>query len=311
MAAATHPDNGTAEPPTTAPATPPDADIAPDARDATAGDSDDDSVLTRLAPPPDATLSYGVDPAQVYDVRQPPAGVTSAGATVLVVHGGFWRAAYDRRHAAAQAHALALRGFAVAVGEYRRAGMPGGGVPGTLADVAALVAAVSGNPQLPGPLVLVGHSAGGHLVAWAANQPWAGGQGDAPAPTGQGYAAELVGVVALAGCVDLGATDRMHLGADAARAFLGDPTSKPEAWQVADPMRSLPPRVPVRLVHGRNDRVVPIEVTDAYLAAARAAGGDVTLDPVEHCGHYGLIDPRRPAFDRAVTAIESLLAAAS
>lgn len=271
----------------------------------------DDGVLTRPAPPPDATLSYGLDPAQVYDVRQQPARVTPAGATVLVVHGGFWRAAYDRSHAAAQAHALALRGFAVAVGEYRRAGMPGGSVPGTLDDVAALVAAVSGNPQLPGPLVLVGHSAGGHLVAWAANQPWAGWQGRDAAPTGQPDAAGLAGVVALAGCVDLGATDRMHLGADAARAFLGDPTSKPEAWQVADPMRSLPPRVPVRLVHGRKDRVVPIEVTDAYLAAARAAGGDVTLDAVEHCGHHDLIDPRRPAFDRAVAAVESLLNAAS
>ena len=53
--------------------------------------------------------------------------------------------------------------------------------------------------DLPKPLVLVGHSAGGHLVTWAAGQPWARERG-------------IAGVVSLAGVVDLGAADRLHLG---------------------------------------------------------------------------------------------------
>lgn len=252
------------------------------------------AVLERLAPPPDRTVPYGSDPAQVYDVREPSeaVGVTALGATVLVVHGGFWRQEYDRTHAGAQAQGFAEAGFHVAVGEYRRTGLPGGGFPGTLDDMSALVAAVRTDPSLPRPLVLVGHSAGGHLVAWAANQPWAEG---------------LAGVVALAGCVDLAATDLLHLGDDAARTFMGGaPTVVPDAWPKADPMASLPPRVPVRLVHGREDAEVPVAVTDAYLSGSRALGGDVTLDLLDNCGHYSLIDPDHPAFAHVVAVCRAL-----
>ena len=58
--------------------------------------------------------------------------------------------------------------------EYRRAGMQGGGWPGTSEDVTAALAAVLADPGLPDRSVLVGHSAGGHLVVWAASQPWGG-----------------------------------------------------------------------------------------------------------------------------------------
>ncbi|HET7398013.1 MAG TPA: alpha/beta hydrolase [Intrasporangium sp.] len=236
------------------------------------------------------TTAYGEDPAQVYDVVLPAAPL---GATVLVVHGGFWRAVTDRAHARPQARALADAGFTVALGEYRRAGMPGGGVPGTLDDVAALVAAVRADAALPDPVILVGHSAGGHLVTWAANQPWADG---------------LAGVVALAGCVDLAAAERMHLGADAARAFLGGaPSEAPQAWAAADPMRGLPPRVPVRLVHGRQDDVVPLAVTDDYVARCVALGADVTLAALDRCDHFGVIDPAHPAFAAVVATCQALL----
>lgn len=252
-------------------------------------DPEERDVLERTAPPPDRTVSYGDDPAHVYDVRVPASPV---GATILVVHGGFWRAAYDRVHAGPQAQALAEAGFHVAVGEYRRAGMPGGGGPGTLDDIRALVTAVRADGSLPRPLVLVGHSAGGHLVAWAANQPWAEG---------------LAGVVALAGCVDLGATDRMHLGDDAALAFLGaSPDEDPDAWSSADPMSSLPPRVPVRLVYGLQDDVVPVSVSDDYVARSQGLGADVILEVINNCGHFSLIDPEHSAFVRVIAVCRSL-----
>jgi acetyl esterase/lipase len=202
------------------------------------------------------------------------------------------------------AAALADAGFHVAVAEYRRGGMPLSAVPAsptsssgsagitTIDDMRDVVAAVRADADLPDPLVLVGHSAGGQLVAWAANQPWAGG---------------LAGVVALAGCIDLGMADRLHLGRDAARDWLGgSPEELPERWTAADPMTGLPPRCRVRLLHGREDREVPVAATDGYVRRCRELGADVTLEVIDNAGHYSLIDPEVPAFDRVVATLRDL-----
>ena len=244
--------------------------------------------------PPAATRAYGADPAQVYDVRLPSAGVAPVHATVLVVHGGFWRAAYDRAHAEPEAQAFADAGYTVAVAEYRRVGMPGGGVPGTLDDVQGVITAVLSDPELPKPLVLVGHSAGGHLVTWAAAQLW----------LTDDHHGDVAGVVSLAGVVDLGAADRMHLGDGAARAFVGADAGG-AAWATADPMTTLP-RVPVRLLWGIEDDVVPANVGDVYVAGARAAGADVTSEVIAGADHFALIDPTSPAFAAVLAAVHSL-----
>ena len=55
--------------------------------------------------------------------------------------------------------------------------------------------------------------------------------------------------------VDLGAADRMHLGSDATRDFVGSGPGT-DAWTSADPMSTLPPKVPVsaRQRRGRRHR---------------------------------------------------------
>lgn len=239
-----------------------------------------------------STRTYGIDPAQVYDVLPPAAGGPAATGTVVVVHGGFWRAEYDREHAKPEANAFAAAGFHVALVEYRRAGMPGGGVPGTLDDVRDALASIASQADLPKPLVLVGHSAGGHLVTWAAGQAWARRLG-------------VAGVVSLAGVVDLGAADRLHLGDDAARDFVGSGPGT-ASWRSADPMSTLPPKVPVRLVNGADDDTVPLAVADHYVRQARAAGGDVTEDVVHGADHFAVIDPDSRAFPRVLAAVRSL-----
>ncbi|MGC1212429.1 MAG: alpha/beta hydrolase, partial [Micromonospora sp.] len=136
--------------------------------------ADPRDVLTRPAPAPDATVAYGDHPEQVADLRR-PVGDGPARPLVIVVHGGFWRAEYDRRHTGPMAAALAALGHPVAQVEYRRTGQPGGGWPHTLTDVLAGVAALPGlaAAALPGrvaavPPILVGHSAGGHLALYVA-----------------------------------------------------------------------------------------------------------------------------------------------
>ncbi len=114
------------------------------------GDTDPREVLTRPAPPPDQVLRYGPGPDHVTDLRLPASGQAgdrrrpAAAPLVILLHGGFWRVAYDRSHAGPLAAALAVAGYAVCVPEYRRTGQVGGGWPGTFDDVAAAVDALPG-----------------------------------------------------------------------------------------------------------------------------------------------------------------------
>ena len=244
-------------------------------------------VLDERAEPPARTESYGPEPAQVYDVRLPRKGARDLG--VVVVHGGFWRAEYDRGHASRQAQAIADAGYPTAVVEYRRVGMPGGGWPGTAEDVRAAIAAVRKDPAFTGRLALVGHSAGGQLVAWAAAQPWAHG---------------LAGTVNLAGVLDLARGHGSGVGGGAIGAFLGGgPAEVPERYRNADPVGLLP-GIPALLLHGDRDQEVPCELSERYAAAHH--GPNVRLGIVPGCGHYGLIDPEHPAFARVLAALDLL-----
>src|SRR5690348_15215457 len=96
--------------------------------------------LARLtASRPDAyqILSYGPSPAQYGEFWPGGSGSGGDGATVVLIHGGYWRERYrlDLMHLLAAD--LNDRGYAVWNIEYRRMDMPGGGWPGTFDDVAA------------------------------------------------------------------------------------------------------------------------------------------------------------------------------
>ena len=137
------------------------------------GHMEAEDVMTRSAEPPDAVLRYAGHDDGLVDVHV-PAGPTRPRPLVFFVHGGFWRQEYDRRHARPLANALADAGYVVALPEYRRVG-GAGGWPTTADDVEAALAAtpdlLAGIGVPTATTTLVGHSAGGHLVLWLANQP--------------------------------------------------------------------------------------------------------------------------------------------
>ncbi|MEU9505495.1 alpha/beta hydrolase [Micromonospora sp. NPDC048170] len=258
--------------------------------------ADPRDVLSRPAVAPDVTVSYGDHPDQVADLRV-PAGSGPARRLVVVVHGGFWRAEYDRRHTDPLAVGLAALGHPVAQVEYRRTGQPGGGWPGTLTDVLAgvtelprLAAGALPGRVAAGPPLLVGHSAGGHLALYAA--------ATATATVG--------GVLALAPVSDLAEAYRLDLDAGAVAALLGGgPAEFPDRYAAADP-RSLVP-VPTRtvVVHGALDQQVPIAMSREFVAAGRAAGGDIRLVELPECEHYGLIDPESEVWPHVTAAFRS------
>jgi pimeloyl-ACP methyl ester carboxylesterase len=73
----------------------------------------------------------------------------------------------------------------------------------------------------------------------------------------------------------------------------------------ADPVALLPTGVRTVLIHGDADEPVPLSQSQTYLAAARAAGDDCTLE-VYRGGHFEHLDPSSDAvalLRRALTAI--------
>ncbi|NGO15473.1 alpha/beta hydrolase [Streptomyces sp. HC44] len=276
----------------------------PDAAAARAA-AEEESAFSHPPVEPDTTAAYGDHPDQVVDFYAPRGGEESA-PLVVVLHGGAWRAAYDRRHITPFADFLARRGFAVANVEYRRGGaVPeeggGGSVagrwPDTFDDVAAVLDALPGLvrealPQAdPRRTVITGHSAGGQLALWAAarhllpaDAPW---HTERPAP--------LRGVVALAPIADFTVAEKLDVCSGASLQLLGGEELFGERQPYADPAHLLPTGIATTLVQGRTDVVVPQAVAESYADAAAKAGEVVGLTLLEDVGHFPLIDPAADA----------------
>ena len=87
----------------------------------------------------------------------------------MLLHGGYWLPEYGLD----QLDPLAERLTALGLG-HRQRGVPphrrrAAACPATLEDVAAALDLVT-TEELPGPVVTLGHSAGGHLAVWAASR---------------------------------------------------------------------------------------------------------------------------------------------
>ena len=251
---------------------------------------DSREVLSRRAAPPDVVVRYGDRADQICDLRLPPA---TGAPLVVLLHGGFWRAAWDRTHLRPMADALVGAGHAVAMPEYARTG-DGGGWPATFEDVSRAVAAV---PELateavrgavdPAKVVLAGHSAGGQLALWCA---------------GRGLPAAHGGVVALAPVADLAEAFRLDLDGGAVLELMGGgPDQVPDRYERADPCQLPAPSTPVVLVHGRADAYVPVDLSRRYAAHSRAE-----LHLLDGVGHFDLIDPLSAAWPTVLEAITDL-----
>lgn len=239
---------------------------------------------------PDAVVRYADHFDGVMDLHLPPGAPESTSTRlVFLLHGGFWKVAYDRRHTRRLARALADRGSLVATPEYRRVGAGSerhpedrGGWPITGHDVLQAATRLPGliaglGLAVPPACTVAGHSAGGQLALWLLGQP---------------NAVEGLGVdrtVGLAPVCDLREAIRLELGGDATRAFLKD-----EDPDDADPMVLLDPApdAEVVLVHATGDQDVPVALSRGFVAEhpwahVREVPGD----------HFAPIEPSGPAWE--------------
>lgn len=241
-------------------------------------DHEDRSVLTRKQAEPQLTLNYGNHADQIAEVFP---STTPPSTWAIGIHGGFWRPAFDRTHLRNTAAALAAHGVLSILIEYRR--IPG--QPQVMVEDVCL--AVQSLQSTPGPLyvpnsrpVLWGHSAGGHLALLV----------------GQLMPLEVSRAIALAPVTDLVQAEIDHLGKGAVAEFLG---GRAVDFAQFDPARLAEPELPVTLIHGARDSLVPIRQSMS-LAGYWTSADCITIPD---SGHFELIDPHSAAWPTVLSAI--------
>ena len=243
-------------------------------------EGEETGILDLPAVPADARIAYGPDRSQFADIRVPRG--PGPHPVAIVIHGGYWKAAYNLDHIGHLCAALTAAGVATWSLEYRRLGNAGGGWPGTFDDIragAAHLATVAAAHGLDMSRVMAaGHSAGGQLALWLAAE----------------RAIPLRRVVSLAGVADLRLAWQLRLsGGIAARLLGGTPEEVPERYRAASPIERLPIAVPQTLLHGTGDDTVPFEMSKRFAQTSKNA----KLIPLPGAGHFELIDPRSKEWD--------------
>ena len=113
-----------------------------------------DAAAYRETKPP-RVIAYGAGAREQMDVFE-----AGAGASVIFIHGGYWQA-LDRSFFSHMARGLNTRGVSVAIPSYDLC--PNVRIGGILEQMRAACAALHGKTDAP--VIVSGHSAGGHLSA--------------------------------------------------------------------------------------------------------------------------------------------------
>ena len=262
-------------------------------------------LLNRPQPKPDASISYGADPLQHVDLWLPKRA--GAHPVVLMVHGGCWQTEIAKADIMNWiADDLRKRGIAVWNVEYRGIDRPGGGYPGTFQDVARAADLLEADARKyhlrSDRIVVIGHSAGGHLGLWlAARDSLPKGS-----PLYAAHPIKLGSAISLGGLPDLEADTHPPANTcdnDPVPGLVGKPSpAHPDVYADTSPAVLPDPAIEVTQINGALDRIAPPVVASNYAKKRKAHR---IVIPGE--GHVELITPGTKSWTETVRVIEEAL----
>ncbi len=260
--------------------------------------------------PADYRIPYGNSPLQFGDLRLPNG--KGPFPVAIIIHGGCWISTFATiQNTSALADALRDIGIATWNIEYRRIDNEGGGWPGTFEDIAHatdFLRKIADHYSLDlTHLIIIGHSAGGHLALWAAARH----QLSSTSPLYMQHPLIPRGVIVLGGIPDLKAFRQFGeniCDADVVGKLLGNsPNQIVTHYKDASPNELLPLGVPQVLIYGSEDESVPAKFGAAYAQSAREKGDHVKFITVQYAAHHEYIVPNSVTWPMLRSAISSLL----
>ncbi|MGJ8562411.1 MAG: alpha/beta hydrolase [Alphaproteobacteria bacterium] len=265
-------------------------------------------LTARYMPKPQHTVRTGEGTSDVIDVWLPRGNGPHP--VIIMVHGGCWQKGIaDRTLMNYAAEDLRQQGLAVWNIEYRGVDEEGGGYPGSFQDVAKAADALRDHAAEYNfnmdKVAGVGHSAGGHLVAWLstrANLPKS-------SPLYKDNPLPLRGIINSGGLADLEASAPVTFEgclASIMDTLVGEPTDKrPNVFSDTSPTELFPSTAMHMSLNGNEDTIAPPRLGAAYTAKAVAAGMKADFVQVPATGHVELVSPGTEAFDRQVKILQS------
>ena len=212
-----------------------------------------------------STHPYGSDPSQLGELFLPSGNGPFA--VVVVVHGGYWKAQYDRSLMTDLCLDLAAHGPPRGISSTDASGRGADGRRPSWTSLRSRPPRRSRGAARSVAVVAVGHSAGGQLALWAASRRTL--PADAP---GADPRVVIGAAVSQAGLLDLMLAAALTPSSTPTRALLGDPSVHYERYVLASPRERLPLGIPQLVLHGDRDNSVSMRIATSYAAAARDAG---------------------------------------
>lgn len=258
---------------------------------------------------PDTLIQYGADEYNFAELRVPQSPSNRKFPVVVVIHGGCWLSAVaNADFMQGFATALTQAGYASYNIEYRSADHPEGGWPNTFNDV---INAVNHLSKLPShysldlnKIILVGHSAGGHLALWTSFFP----KGLSQLHSIAELETQIVGVISLAGIVDLKEyydPTGQSCGRGVNQLLGGSPEELQDLYRLTSPVDLYQPnsKVSIALITGALD---PIVTTD-HVKILSNAHPEINHLIIPQTGHFELVVPHTKAWDQTLEVLKKMV----
>ncbi len=245
------------------------------------------------------------------DIARPKVTPEKLMPAVLLIHGGGWAGGTHKGYLPMN---LAQNGYFLATVEYRLSGEAPW--PAQIEDCKLAIRWLRANAEKyhvdPQRIGVMGHSAGGHLVSCLGTL---GGENSLDVGEYSGVSSRVEAVVDEAGPVDFTPEGRPTIGTvmedhpGLLKLFGASYDKKPDAWrQASSALHVTKDTPPFLILHGEQDKLVPIAQAEHMAEALKKAGVPYEFVRIKNGGHGLRADkPTDPAADPDPTAQQAIV----